>query len=702
MTFKPHQVDGYNLVRTFAAVHTARMGKLGHLSSETGVQQGDPLGPLLFSLVLQRLISSIGADDDCIQVLFQAWYLDDGVLTGKHSAVLRALSLIEELGPSLGIHINLAKCELFSHFGNSMFPPAVKFSHHLNLEILGAPIGDYLYCSKFIAGKCADARKLLSSLVDVAAVDPHVALSLLRLCGSYCRLVHLARATPSSLAGSLKLFDEEVRRCFSSCFSIDTTDTAWTQAQLSLGFGGLGLRSLSHHSCAASLSTSGCSNADNVHLQQAIIQFNDQVSTSDAITAEAVSSTPVTQRSLSKKLECHLFNSLLGASSMADRARLLSVSASHAASWMSVTPSLALGLHLKPNELHASIRWWLGLDTSGGSLCPVCSQKALAPLGHHATAYTHGGHVVTRHNLLRDVVANLFRQAHMGVTVEAGYGLTHDNSHSRPADVLVTRWEKGLLAALDITVTSPLNPAILDESCSTAGAAAVAAESRKHVANDPKCFELGWTCVPLAVQTYGNWGVEAQETSSRLASLLAASHSVSKSKATADINGCLNLTLTSGDAIHPQLRNVGSGYEAIAAKKSMKHYQDDLVASSLEAQLEILATVYSSTEKPTFEVIKSYVISLSLVQHTSISEICILVKLILVSPATNAIRTFSPVRGCTKDVVYPLDRLNVSSCDTQKLVLGWNINQKIYDISLRYLCVNPSGGAAEIEPTRMS
>eukprot|EP00731_Ephydatia_muelleri_P032786 Em0024g330a len=238
--------------------------------------------------------------------------------------------------------------------------------------------GDYLYCSKFIAGKCADARKLLPSLVDVAAVDPHVALSLLRLCGSYCRLVHLARATPSSLAGSLKLFDEEVR-----------------------------------------------SNADNVHLQQAIIQFNDQVSTSDAITAEA---------------------------------------------------------------------------------------KALDPLGYHATTCTHGGDVVTRHNLLLDVVANLFRQAHMGVTVEAGYGLTHDNSRSCLADVLLE--------------------------------AAVAAESRKHVANDPNCFELGWTCVPLAVETYGNWGVEAQETFSRLASLLAASHSVSKSKATADIYGRSNLTLT--------------------------------------------------------------------------------------------------------------------------------------------------------------
>ncbi|KAL5491653.1 hypothetical protein EMCRGX_G016985 [Ephydatia muelleri] len=384
--------------------------------------------------------------------------------------------------------------------------------------------------------------KLLSSLVDEAAVDPHVALSLLCLCGSYCRLVHLARATPSSLASSLKLFDEEVRRCFSSCFSIDTTDTAWTQAQLSLGFGGLGLHSLSHHSCAAfiaSLSTSG-----NVHLQQAIIQFNDQVSTSDAITAEAVGMSLLHPKLRANPFPILLPGHLLGGLPLWQTELALSVSASHAASWLSVTPSLTLGLHLEPNELHASIKWWLGLDTSGGSLCPVCSQKALDPLGHHATTCTHGGDVVTRHNLLWDVVANLFRQAHMGVTLEAGYGLTHDNSRSRPADVLVTRWEKSLPATLDITVTSPLNPAILDGSCSTAGVAAVAAESRKHVANDPKCFELGWTCVPLAVETYGNWGVEAQETFSGLTSLLAASHSVSKSKATADIYGCLNLTLT--------------------------------------------------------------------------------------------------------------------------------------------------------------
>ena len=99
-------------------------------------------------------------------------------------------------------------------------------------------------------------------------------------------------------------------------------------------------------------------------------------------------------------------------------------------------------------------------------------------------------------------------------------------------------------AALDITATPSLTPAILDESCSTAGITAVVAESCKYVANDLNCVELWSTCVPLAVETYGNWGREAQEKFSWLASRLAASHSVPKSKATEDICGRLNLSLT--------------------------------------------------------------------------------------------------------------------------------------------------------------
>ena len=137
------------------------------------------------------------------------------MLAGKLSAVLRALHLIEELGPHMGLIINLSKCEVFSPQGNQLFPPAVKSSILPNLEILGVPIGDYLHCSHFIADKCSKAKVLLSALVEVAAADLHVAVSLLCLCGSYCKLAHIARTTPPSLSfESLQFFDEEVRLAF--------------------------------------------------------------------------------------------------------------------------------------------------------------------------------------------------------------------------------------------------------------------------------------------------------------------------------------------------------------------------------------------------------------------------------------------------------------------------------------------------------
>eukprot|EP00731_Ephydatia_muelleri_P010498 Em0005g1084a len=82
-----------------------------------------------------------------------------------------------------------------------------------HFEILGAPIGDIIFCGKFVAQKRAEARHLLTQLEEVGSVDPQVALLLLRLCGSFCRLVHLARSTPPSLiVDGLALFDNDSTR----------------------------------------------------------------------------------------------------------------------------------------------------------------------------------------------------------------------------------------------------------------------------------------------------------------------------------------------------------------------------------------------------------------------------------------------------------------------------------------------------------
>ena len=84
-----------------------------------------------------------------------------------------------------------------------------------------------------------------------------------------------------------------------------------------------------------------------------------------------------------------------------------------------------------------------------------------------------------------------------------------DGRQTHPADILVSTWGIKGSAAFDVTVTSLLNSSIVSEAGVTAGVAAKAAEVRKHYENDANCTELGWICVPLAVELYGAWGVVA-------------------------------------------------------------------------------------------------------------------------------------------------------------------------------------------------
>ena len=213
---------------------------MGNLTSECGVQQRDPLGPLLFSLVLNILVSEIVLEPGCANLLYHAWYLDDGVVAGSSTEVCRVLAILEERGHSLGLHVNINKCEVFCHSDLSHFPPSMKQSHQPNIEILGIPIGDLDFCTTFISHKHGLAKQLMLQIEEVGALDPQVALMLLRTCSGFCKLSHLAHATPPSLSvKALELFDQDVRSCLSQSTSVDLTDVSWNQAQLSLSRGGL-------------------------------------------------------------------------------------------------------------------------------------------------------------------------------------------------------------------------------------------------------------------------------------------------------------------------------------------------------------------------------------------------------------------------------------------------------------------------------
>ena len=136
------------------------------------------------------------------------------------------------------------------------------------------------------------------------------------MCGGFCRLSHLSRTTPPSLSGAaLQLYDQDVRRCFSSCTAVDTSDAAWRQAILGLSKGGLGLRSLYQHAPAAyiaSIFSAGFGSETNLHLCSAVADFNSAVPPDKALQIHSLlSASLVSQKEFSSTLDTCMFNLLL-------------------------------------------------------------------------------------------------------------------------------------------------------------------------------------------------------------------------------------------------------------------------------------------------------------------------------------------------------------------------------------------------------
>jgi hypothetical protein len=87
-----------------------KFGRFTILSQE-GVQQGDPLGPLLFCLAVHPILSSLVS-------LFVAGYLDDFTIGGPVSSVSRDVEFIRAEGAKIGLDLNTSKCELIGQPGD--------------------------------------------------------------------------------------------------------------------------------------------------------------------------------------------------------------------------------------------------------------------------------------------------------------------------------------------------------------------------------------------------------------------------------------------------------------------------------------------------------------------------------------------------------------------------------------------------------
>ena len=103
--------------------------------------------------------------------------------------------------------------------------------------------------------------------------------------------------------------------------------------------------------------------------------------------------------------------SLFSNATTVTKARLQAISAPQAHAWLKVQPSPKLGLALMPDEAQVILKWWLGLHlTPEGIPCPLYHHNMDA-WGHHMLTCHSGGDVITRHNQLRDCIADFCHKA---------------------------------------------------------------------------------------------------------------------------------------------------------------------------------------------------------------------------------------------------------------------------------------------------
>ena len=127
------------------------------------------------------------------------------------------------------------------------------------------------------------------------------------------------------------------------------------------------------------------------------------------------------------------------------------------------------------------------------------------PFGDHALS-CHGCGIYRRHNLVRDCLFHLSREAGWAPELE----VAPPNSTQRPADVLLTT--KGVHpVAVDFSVCHPLRPShTITQECKP-DVFADAVESAKIVKYEALCPQVGWSFIPFGIESAGGLGCRARK-----------------------------------------------------------------------------------------------------------------------------------------------------------------------------------------------
>ena len=124
--------------------------------------------------------------------------------------------------------------------------------------------------------------------------------------------------------------------------------------------------------------------------------------------------------------------------------------------------------------------------------------------------------MISRHDRVRDRIFAACSNANLSPVCEQKNLISDNNSW--PGDVYLPSWSAGQPSALDVTITSPLQPSLISDAA-RCGFALTNAEDRKYEQYAQKCAEIGIQFVPLAFESFGGFSDLVPKTLKRIALL---------------------------------------------------------------------------------------------------------------------------------------------------------------------------------------
>ena len=386
------------------------------------------------------------------------------------------------------------------------------------IEILGAAVGSDAFVSCCLLKRVKKLEKLLDNLAYVD--DPQCALGILRFCLGAPKMVYYLRCNSLSDESNkiLRKFDSVQSATFEGVLGVLLSNTSWDQACLPINKTGVGIRRSADQVQAAYVGSVFQSSV----LVEKLTGHNPTEGFSFVKAVEELSEIATTypsQRKNQEELDNSAFDNLLGKqSSIREKARLPSLSLPQSGAWLSAAPIPALELHLYSNEFRVALKYRLGEKLyENERKCPFCKSGTLDVMGDHAVSCHGRGDMISRHDRIRNKVIWAGSGALLSPVSEQKSLLPDNNS--RQGDIFLPVWNNGLPAALDVTVTSPLQSSLIINASEKSGFALSAAEDRKYEQYAQNCSEVGIQFIPLAFETFGGFSETVRKTLKRIATL---------------------------------------------------------------------------------------------------------------------------------------------------------------------------------------